>query len=172
MEAHAVTYPVPGGAHCLAKRHRIMVGTMTPKSGLRVPKQILAIEKRDGDGQAGGDGAGGRCGGVIGDRHRAHQGAGLLEDRDRFPHRALRPRPLLLYAGFSNGFADAGPSPPAAPADTQDTHSRTNTVGGADLPMNLLIVMSSYVSSWVLAAGLDRTGCLSSLIPLLSQIMR
>ena len=38
--------------------------------------------------------------------------------------------------------------------------------------MNVLIVMFSYVSSWILAAGSARTGCLSSLMPPLSQIMR
>lgn len=54
----------------------------------------------------------------------------------------------------------------------QDTHSGANAARGCNVPMNVLIVMSSYVSSRVLTAGSARTGCLSSLMLLFSQIMR
>ena len=54
----------------------------------------------------------------------------------------------------------------------QDTHSRTNAARGTDVPMNVLIVTFSYVSSRILPAGSARTGCLSSLMLPLSQTMR
>ena len=61
---------------------------------------------------------------------------------------------------------------PDGDLSAQDTHSRNNAARGADVPMNVLIMMFLYVSSRILAAGSARTGCLSSLGLPFSQIMR